>query len=152
MQLTYRGSKYESNTPTVETTAGETGKYRGLDWRFRNFKKAPVQQASLDLKYRGVAYRTSDRPDVNDAVANETAVVAAPLAESVKATGLSTENRARTRMTQQHHLIKNRQQTLLSRSAAEAGFTHLSDYWNHIQGDIHPTFRRNYERSHVALS
>ena len=147
MQLSYRGSKYESNSPVVETNVGETGKYRGLDWRFRNFKKAPVQQASLDLKYRGVAYRTNHNSEVSEPV-----LAAATAVEPTRVSGLSTEAKARTRMTQQHHLIKNRQQTLLTRSAAEAGLTHLSNYWNHIQGDIHPTFRRDYERSHVSFS
>ncbi len=147
MQLTYRGIKYESNPPAVETSVGEAGKYRGLDWRFRNLKKAPVQQASLDLKYRGVAYRTNDNLEVGEPV-----LATASAVEPTKVSGLSTEAKARTRMTQQHHLIKNRQQTLLTRSAAEAGLTHLSEYWNHIQGGIHPTFRRNYERSHVSFS
>jgi len=147
MQLNYRGSKYESGAPTVEVSVGETGKYRGLDWRFRNLKKAPVQQASVDLKYRGVAYRTSDALAVGEPV-----LATAGAVEPTRVSGLSTEAKARTRMTQQHHFIKNRQQTLLTRSAAEAGLIHLSDYWNHIQGGIHPTFRRNYERSHVSLS
>ncbi|HEY9749460.1 MAG TPA: DUF4278 domain-containing protein [Allocoleopsis sp.] len=147
MQLTYRGSKYETNSPAVETSVGETGKYRGLDWRFRNLKKAPIQQPSLELKYRGVAYRTHEASQPS-----ETPVVAATSVEPVKVSGLSTEDRARTRMLQQNHLIKNRQQTLLSRSAAEVGLTSLNDYWNHIQGGIHPTFRLNYERSHVSLS
>ncbi len=57
MKLKYRGVTYEYNPPTVETTEGEVGgKYRGLDWRFRNLKKPPILQPSVNLTYRGVAY------------------------------------------------------------------------------------------------
>ncbi|OAB60401.1 hypothetical protein AY599_03985 [Leptolyngbya valderiana BDU 20041] len=35
------------------------GKYRGLDWRFHTDNKTVVQQPTVELKYRGVAYRTN---------------------------------------------------------------------------------------------
>ena len=55
MQLTYRGVKYDYNPPTVEMKAAdEAGKFRGVDIRFRTVKRNPVQQPTLDLKYRGV--------------------------------------------------------------------------------------------------
>ncbi|MCU0534327.1 MAG: DUF4278 domain-containing protein [Hydrococcus sp. Prado102] len=39
MKLTYRGVSYEYNPVVVETTTGQVGgKYRGLDWRFRNWR------------------------------------------------------------------------------------------------------------------
>ncbi|MEO0968128.1 MAG: DUF4278 domain-containing protein [Cyanobacteria bacterium J06639_18] len=57
MKLKYRGVTYEYNPAALETTEGEVGgKYRGLDWRFRNLKKPPVLQPSVNLTYRGVAY------------------------------------------------------------------------------------------------
>ena len=57
MKLKYRGVTYEYNPPAVETVEGEVGgKYRGLDWRFRNLKKPPIIQPSVNLTYRGVAY------------------------------------------------------------------------------------------------
>jgi len=146
MTLTYRGVSYEYNPPVVETAAEESvGKYRGLDWRFRNLKKAPVQQATLDLKYRGVAYQTQPIAEPIAEPTLEPAVAVASLP--------NIQDLARSRMLKQNQVIKNRQQVLLSRSAAEVGLTaDISQYWNHIQGQIHPTFRRNYERSRVALS
>ncbi len=144
MTLTYRGVAYEYNPPVVETVAEESvGKYRGLDWRFRNLKKAPVQQATLDLKYRGVAYQPQPVAESEPVVKPAVTAVTVP----------DVQDLARSRMLKQNQVIKNRQQVLLSRSAAEIGLTaDISQYWNHIQGQIHPTFRRNYERSHVALS
>lgn len=151
MKLTYRGISYEYNTPEVEIAETETaGKYRGLDWRFRNLKKAPVQQATLDLKYRGVAYRTNETAPEQEPVAVP-AAVAHP--EPVAAATFSAVDKARLLMTGHHRAIKNRQQSLLSRSAAEAGLMNVASlYWNHIQGQIHPSFRATYERSHATLS
>ena len=66
MKLQYRGVSYEYNLPEVETTLGEVGgKYRGLDWRFRNLKKPPVLQPRVSLKYRGVYYQTGTTPTPN---------------------------------------------------------------------------------------
>ena len=63
MKLSYRGISYEYNPLKVTTTqSGVAGKYRGLDWRFRNLDKSPVLQPSANLKYRGVAYQTAGTP------------------------------------------------------------------------------------------
>ena len=49
--------------------------------------------------------------------------------------------------------LKNRQQSLLSRAAAQVGIsTELVSFWGHIQGKVQPTFRTNYERSHATMS
>jgi hypothetical protein len=64
MKITYRGIDYDYTPPAVETAeTSEVGTYRGVDIRFRTVKKAPVQQPSLDLVYRGVAYRTGEAAD-----------------------------------------------------------------------------------------
>jgi hypothetical protein len=67
---------------------------------------------------------------------------------------MNTEDQARALMMRHHHLIKNRQQSLLGRAAAEAGMSpeDVAGYWNSIQGKPHPTFAANYDRSHASFS
>ncbi|NEO33609.1 MAG: hypothetical protein F6K36_24930 [Symploca sp. SIO3C6] len=66
---------------------------------------------------------------------------------------MSTQEQARVLMMRHHRLIKNREQSMLGRSAAEVGLKmDKVDYWNHIQGKPHPSFRKTYDRSHAALS
>jgi hypothetical protein len=154
MKLTYRGVSYDYNPPQVEFSNSNTvGKYRGLDVRFRNPVKVPVQQPTLDLVYRGVAYTTN--PD-NVATTPISAPVTAPAAEvsPVQSVVRSLEEKARTLMMNHHRNIKHRQQAMLSRLDAEVGLTarDASEYWNHIQGKVHPSFRATYDRSHAALS
>ena len=67
---------------------------------------------------------------------------------------MSTQEQARALMMRHHHLIKNRQQSMLGRAAAEVGLPpeEASEYWNHIQGKAHPSFRASYDRSGASLS
>jgi hypothetical protein len=66
---------------------------------------------------------------------------------------MSTQEQARALMIRHHHMIKNRQQCMLSRAASEVGMpAETAHFWNHIQGKPHPTFSDSYDRSHVALS
>jgi len=65
---------------------------------------------------------------------------------------MSTQEQARALMMRHHHLVKNRQQSMLNRAAAEIGFEGTTDYWNHIQGKPHPTFSANYDRSGSSMS
>lgn len=66
---------------------------------------------------------------------------------------MSTQEQARVLMMKHHRQIKNREQSMLGRIAAEVGIEiDKVDYWNHIQGKPHPSFRKTYDRSHVALS
>ncbi len=66
---------------------------------------------------------------------------------------MSTQEQARALMMRHHHLIKNRQQSMLGRTAAELGMEKESaEYWNHIQGKVHPSFRASYDRSSASLS
>lgn len=136
MKLTYRGVAYDYNPPTLAVTNTElVGKYRGLDWRFRNLEKPPVLQPTVSLTYRGVAYGNT----------SETATATTP--ETVTAT-----DRARSRMVGQTLAIKKREQSMLKRLASQVGLDGASEYFNHIQGKIHPSFRRTYQPSRVALS
>lgn len=176
MKLTYRGISYEYNPP--EVTYGDStqvGKYRGVDIRFRIPKEvAPVLQPTLDLIYRGVAYTSQavagktvkeKAVEVNPVEASpveaspaeaslvETAPVEATKTREVKASQ-SIQERARGLMMDHHRMIKQREQSMLSRLNAQVGLPadEAGRYWNHIQGKVHPTLGESYDRSHAAFS
>ncbi|NJK39784.1 MAG: DUF4278 domain-containing protein [Oscillatoriales cyanobacterium RM1_1_9] len=104
MQLTYRGTTYEYNPPQVETVDGNLGKYRGLDWRFRNRQKSPVIQPTHTLTYRGVKYSNNPLGDVKP--------MGAPL---------SVDEKARALMVGQEKANLNREQSMLGRLVDEVG-------------------------------
>ena len=145
MQLKYRGVTYEYNPPTVEATEGAaTGKYRGLDWRFRNLKAAPVMMPTHNLKYRGVAYSTGPVAS-SETASSETANAVKPK--------VPVSELARYRMASQSRAIEQREQSMLNRLAAQVGVdTNKWKFSNHIQGKIHPSFRSHYERTAAAFS
>lgn len=149
MKLIYRGVQYDYNPPAVEmTNTTETGKYRGVDIRFRTAKRNPVQQPTLDLIYRGAAYRTGG--SVQAAV--EPAQNTAPVAD-VPATLANIEDKARTLLLSHHRNVKRRQQAMLTRLASDVGLEgDVTKYWNHIQGKVHPSFWATYDRSRSASS
>ncbi|MBD1936440.1 MULTISPECIES: hypothetical protein [unclassified Microcoleus] len=64
---------------------------------------------------------------------------------------MSTQDQARALMMRHHHQIKNRQQSMLSRAAAEVGLE-ADDYWSNIQGKPHSSFSVSYDRSHSTMS
>ncbi|PZD71513.1 hypothetical protein C1752_06133 [Acaryochloris thomasi RCC1774] len=144
MQLKYRGVDYEYVPPQVAAKPTElVGTYRGLEWRFKTATSS-VQQPTLDLVYRGVAYQTGQHPTVP-----EKSISSSP---AVKA-GASAKDMARALMLGHHTLIKHRQQSMLGRVAAEVGLgLEASHYWSHIQGKANPGFRATYDRSPAALS
>lgn len=149
MKINYRGVSYEYNPPQVEYgDLTQSGKYRGVDVRFRNPQKTPVLQPTLDLIYRGVAYTTNE-VEVPAEVAPVDATVA-PVGEA----SLSVQNRARVLMMNHHRKVKQRQQAMLSRSDARVGLptAEASRFWNHIQGKVHPSFGENYDRSAASFS
>lgn len=103
MKLTYRGVAYEYNPPVVEMAESRlTGKYRGLDWRFRNLKKSPVIVPPADLMYRGVRYQRGEAP-----VSQQPTV--------------STQEKARELMMAQHKADRDRALAMFTRVAAEVG-------------------------------
>lgn len=66
---------------------------------------------------------------------------------------MSTQQQARALMMRHHQTIKNRQQSMLNRTAAEIGLdVDQNEYWSVIQGKPHPTFRKTYDRSNASLS
>lgn len=111
MQLTYRGVQYESNTLVVETQEGtKFGKYRGLDWRFRNPSKKLYLQPRANLTYRGITYQVHpEAPETLDTSVKPDVKV------------LSTQAKARSLMRNQVLNFKKRQKSMLSRTGAEVG-------------------------------
>ncbi|MDJ1183621.1 DUF4278 domain-containing protein [Roseofilum casamattae] len=102
MKLCYRGLSYEYNPPIVEMGKEHVGgTYRGLEWRFREVRKAPVLQTNLDLKYRGIPYHVGSSQPVTVPV--------------------SVSERARELMLQSDRNTKNRQHSMLRRLANEVG-------------------------------
>lgn len=66
---------------------------------------------------------------------------------------MSAQQQARALMARHHQMIKNRQQSMLGRTAAEIGLDVSEvEYWSTIQGKPQSSFRATYDRSHVALS
>lgn len=66
---------------------------------------------------------------------------------------MDTNDQARALLHRHHHMVKQRQQAMLSRLTAEVGLpTEAANYWNHIQGKPHPTFSADYDRSHASMS
>ncbi|MGB5975277.1 MAG: DUF4278 domain-containing protein [Nodosilinea sp.] len=117
MKLTYRGVSYNYTPPAVQASVtGDVGKFRGVDIRFRTIKKALVQQPTLDLVYRGVAYQTSTPEAITVA---DPAIAEIPA--SAVASAFNTEDKARLNMMNQHRLVKQRQQSMLGRLSFEAG-------------------------------
>lgn len=65
----------------------------------------------------------------------------------------SAQEQARALMMRHHHFIKNREQSMLSRSAAEVGLpVEAAEYWNPIQGKPNSSFRVSYDRSRATMS
>lgn len=156
MKLTYRGIEYDYDAPAVEY--GDllaSGKYRGLDIRFRNPKKAPVYTATLDLKYRGATVGTSKgESDTAEVPVAQPSPLVSAVAETATAVVDTVDNLARSLMLNQSRNVKRRQQDMLSRLAVEVGVPadEVEHDWNKIQGKLHPTFRVNYGRSGAAMS
>ncbi|MGQ4649365.1 DUF4278 domain-containing protein [Lyngbya aestuarii] len=109
MKLSYRGVSYDYNPPELALAHKTSfGKYRGLDWRFRNREEPPVLQPSVNLKYRGVSYRTPGSMTEENA-------------EAAKIPSWSIQDKARSLMLDRQRSFNSRQQSMLRRSAAEVG-------------------------------
>jgi len=152
MKLSYRGVRYEANStpiasdaPAVYTGPAVNLKYRGAT--YRRSEVAKVDRLGAIFKYRGAAYSTEA------AIAPEP--VTTPIAQPAMAAtpALSVEAKARQLMLNHNREIKNRQHSVLARTAAEVGFSaKLSNYWNQIQGEVDASLMSEYDRSGAALS
>jgi len=99
MKLSYRGVSYDYNPPTVATASSNVGgKYRGQDWRFRNLKRPPILQPTKRLVYRGVLYQTG---------------------QAANSDAMSIEEKSRKLFLAREQEQTNRQQSMLSRAAAQ---------------------------------
>lgn len=66
---------------------------------------------------------------------------------------MSASEQARALMNRHHHLIKRRQQALLSRINTEVGMpAEAADYWAPIQGKPSASAQSSYDRSSASLS
>ncbi|MEY2984059.1 MAG: hypothetical protein RLZZ568_676 [Cyanobacteriota bacterium] len=65
---------------------------------------------------------------------------------------MSTQQQARALMLRHHQLVKNRQQSMLSRTAAEIGMDVETESCTTVQGKPQAGFRVTYDRSRAALS
>lgn len=142
MKLSYRGTSYDYNPSQVSTVQPSVTPtdlhYRGASYRLNRVAKG--ESLNAIMKYRGVAYGAQPAAQ-------------AASAETAAAPVTSVQEQARSLAAHHYRDIKNRQRTMLSRSASEVGLAaSVANYWNHIQGQIHPTFRMNYDRSHATLS
>ncbi|PPT11023.1 Glutamine synthetase inactivating factor IF7 [Geitlerinema sp. FC II] len=158
MKLCYRGIPYDYTPPEVETASSDlVGTYRGIDVRFRNPKKPLVLQPTLDLKYRGVAYRTNGETaetEQQPAVRPETvpAPVAADVAPEPEVT-VSLQQRMRELMLKGEVATRQRQQTMLNRLASEVGVNvDVDEYWRQFHRFVDAGDRATYGPSAVAVS
>jgi hypothetical protein len=65
---------------------------------------------------------------------------------------MDTQQQARALMMRHHQLIKNRQQSMLGRSASAIGLEVDTEYWGSIQGKPYANASNSYDRSHASLS
>ncbi|MGQ9837360.1 MAG: DUF4278 domain-containing protein [Cyanobacteriota bacterium] len=151
MQLSYRGVDYNRTPATAEIFPGKVGgRYRGLDWRFRHLSKPVTLSTNLDMLYRGAAYRTktpaeAGQPPVQVAESGSMA------ASTNRTHGL--DELSRSLMMSHQRAIRIRQQAMLARGVEHIGLhANVRQFWNRIQGKVHPTFRLNYDRSRASMS
>lgn len=61
---------------------------------------------------------------------------------------MSTNEQARALMMRHHHIVKNRQQSMLERTAAEVGMDDVAN----VPSKLDPSLRATYDRSNASLS
>jgi hypothetical protein len=66
---------------------------------------------------------------------------------------MSAQDQARSLMMRHHQIIKQRQQSMLSRAGHEIGMpAESAEHWSHIQGKPSASARRTYDRSGASFS
>ncbi|MEM9276562.1 MAG: hypothetical protein AAGA80_26990 [Cyanobacteria bacterium P01_F01_bin.143] len=65
---------------------------------------------------------------------------------------MSAQSQSRALLNRHRHNVKNRQQSLLRRTASEIGVDVDNQYWTTIQGKPSSGFSETYDRSGAALS
>jgi hypothetical protein len=66
---------------------------------------------------------------------------------------MDTQKQARALMMRHHKMVKNRQQSMLGRTASEIGMDiNPSEYWHPTHGKPNSSFRVSYARSNASLS
>ncbi|MEO1403308.1 MAG: DUF4278 domain-containing protein [Cyanobacteria bacterium J06635_1] len=139
MKLTYRGVTYEYTPPEVATkSTGKTGKYRGVDVRFRAVEHPPIQPLKVDMIYRGVPYGAEG---VTETAEQESTVMS------------SISERMRALVVSHVRNIRRREQSMLARMDVQVGLTaeDAAHYESSIQGKVRHNFG-GYDRSGAAMS
>ena len=66
---------------------------------------------------------------------------------------MSMQSQARALMNRHHHAVKNRQQSLLCRTAVQVGMpAEAAEFWGHVQGKPSRDSRTDYDRSSASMS
>lgn len=65
---------------------------------------------------------------------------------------MTAQDQARALMMRHHHMVKNRQQSMLSRANSEVGMPGDVEYWSTIQGKPSADASRSYDRSGSTMS
>ncbi|AFZ36401.1 glutamine synthetase inactivating factor IF7 [Stanieria cyanosphaera PCC 7437] len=66
---------------------------------------------------------------------------------------MSIQTKARALLNRHHQMIRNREQSMLLRTATEIGFdVDTSHYYSHIQGKTPAQFNQAYHRSRSTMS
>lgn len=135
MQLKYRGINYDYTPP--EVTYGRNkgaGQYQGVAFPRRILHEFPVPKPDSEIASCSFEHRTGQK-------------------QTGAAGCRSATDEARWLMMNHHQTIKQRQQSMLGRLAADIHMAAAPTlYWNHIQGKVHPSFRATYDRSTAAMS
>jgi hypothetical protein len=154
MELSYRGVDYNYSPATAAVSPGKVGgRYRGLDWRFRHLTKPVVLPTNLDMLYRGVANHVANHPEAPQAAAQPVQSTKEPTPMAASSHTHALDELSRSLMMGHQRAIRIRQQAMLVRGIEQIGLhANVRGFWNRIQGKVHPTFRLNYDRSHVSMS
>lgn len=64
---------------------------------------------------------------------------------------MNTQQQARALMMRHHQVVRNRQQTMLSRSASEIGLEEVGEHWTGAQGKL-SNAALGYDRSPATMS
>ncbi|MEM9904914.1 MAG: DUF4278 domain-containing protein [Cyanobacteria bacterium P01_D01_bin.44] len=139
MKLTYRGVTYDYTPPEVATkSTGKTGKYRGVDVRFRAVEHPPIQPLKVNMIYRGVPYGEGATAETT----GQSAVAPPSISERLRGLVVSHVRN-----------IRRREQSMLARMDEQVGLTaeDAAHYESSIQGKVRHSFG-GYDRSHSAMS
>lgn len=112
MRLSYRGAQYDHEfTPVDLVDSGISGQYRGQTFNFAYPRHIPVPQATVRLKYRGIAYQTT----ATGSVASVPATAHPELAPGEQAMAVPLSLKSRVRQMQTSEISKTHLESIRQR-------------------------------------